>query len=160
MRNLRFTLLLVAGCHGSDERFDKIWKGIEGVIRSPMKVEAYRITKPKPELENLHLQWLETAGPVTLDVQAVKELAEIFLDIKTYKRGVDDGCLPTPGVKLRFARDHGEPVWVFLCFECDVLIVYDGPTRRGADSFHPVTPALRAIVKKLFPNDPLIQALK
>jgi hypothetical protein len=39
-------------------------------------------------------------------------------------------CSPHPGVKLRFSRPGPYPIWVFLCFECNELSVYEGKASR------------------------------
>ena len=157
MRKVLALLLLCGGCAG-DARFNKVWSGLESTITSPTRVEAFRITASKPDMD--YLKWAETAGPILLDGPTSKELAGILLDSKGYYRGPPKACIPTPGVKLRFTPANGTTVWVYLCFECRILIVYEGQSLRGSDDFDPAAPALAALVKKLFPKDPEIQALK
>ncbi len=159
MRKASWALILMTACGGGDPKVDALWAGLEGAVRSPQKVEAFRLAQPdKPEMDYPAVK--ETAGPVALDASSTKEVSTLLLDPASYYRGAPKKCLPTPGVKLKFTGSSGSAVWVYLCFECKILIVYDGSTLRGQDDFDPAAPALATIVKKLFPKDAAIQALK
>lgn len=104
--------------------------------------------------------WVVSAGPVDVDAAASREIAKILLEPKSYYRGAPKACVPTPGVKLKFIGAGERTVWVYLCFECEMLFVEEGKTSRGGDDFDPAARALAALMKKLFPKDPEIQLLR
>lgn len=158
MRLLAAGLLLAAGGCGQ-AAVEKSFDGVEAVLRSPTKVEAFRVGTADGNPHSTDYRAMpETAGPVAVDPATASELARILLDPKSYSPHPKP-CVPNPGVKLRFTAGS-RTVEVFLCFECSELFVYEGARSRGALEFDPAHGSLVIVVKRLFPKDPAIQALK
>jgi hypothetical protein len=64
-----------------------------------------------------------------------------------------------PGFVLGFTREKQE-VDVFLCFECDILIVQVGESFKAQADFDPSHNELLRVIKTLYPNDDKVQALR
>jgi hypothetical protein len=162
MKKKAWVLILLAGCSG-DAKFSKIWGDLRGTIGSPTKVEAYRIVMPEPKagagLNMDYATWKVTAGPIVLDAPTAQQLGAILLDAKSYYRGPPKSCLPLPGVRLIFT-DGRRTVTLLVCLECSIVMVSSSDGHGGGDDFDPAAPAIVAIMKKLFPKDPEIQAFK
>ena len=161
---LAVTGALVAGCRGGDWRVAQLYGGSTsmGVLEAPQSVEAFRIdpalrtADPKaPRLGDYPI----LAGPVHADAAAIAELSSILRDPETYDWYRAKGCDFTPGVGLRLVRDASR-VEIALCFECDELKIWRMGRTVGMEDFDAARPRLVALVKRLFPDDAAIQALK
>jgi len=75
--------------------------------------------------------------------------------------GSINACFPNYGVLLTFRTDQ-RPVRVALCFECDMLAVFDGdsPDRINRQEAMNTPTQLVMFAKAIFSNDTEIQALK
>jgi hypothetical protein len=73
-------------------------------------------------------------------------------------------CAPNYGVLLTFRRDSSA-LQIALCFECDVLAIFDGssndpPRVNREEDFDLIRSPLVQLAQSIFPNDPDIQSLK
>jgi hypothetical protein len=156
--------LLFAACAGPDWRVVQLYGGAGSVeaIEAPTRVEAFRIAPdvvgPDPTYERVGLHRV-TAGPVLVDESTSSELSAILLDPDSYDWQRAKGCEFRPGVGVRYTREVSR-VDLALCFECDELTIHRQGRRVGVEDFDAVRPGLVSIVKRVFPNDPEIQALK
>ena len=130
-----------------------------------------RVLKLDPqhnESADLHvLAFYRSDTPAAVATDDVRTLKQLLSDPRSYlwlsERNEVRACLPDYAVMFTF---YGSPetVRVLLCFRCDQLAVLvgkgDDPLRVNAeDVFDDIRPQLLTIVKRLFPNDPDIQAL-
>ena len=73
-------------------------------------------------------------------------------------------CAPDYGVLFTFGGDQAT-VWIALCFDCNILGVFDSTddsekSINREEDFDPAIRSLVPIVKSLFPDDAVVQALK
>lgn len=143
------------------------WKDLATGIKDAVSVEAWLIAgggppvAPRPGVPeekppSSYFDYKEISGPVTLGAGSAKELTAALSGLKTGARP----CIPAPGVKLKFNRPTLHPVWVFICFECNELFVYEGLASQDACTIDDVRSQLLAALKPLFPKDPDFQRLK
>jgi hypothetical protein len=134
------------------------------IVREATRVEAYRLAPPEgvdPFLvDTSPLEYQTTAGPVTVKSELAETLQEALLSPQTYRWwGVKECGYPVYGVKLSFFRGS-ERVDVYFCFKCSVLaVVRDEQVVGRADFDHGERVFIDA-VKKLFPQDAEIQAIR
>jgi hypothetical protein len=136
-------------------------------VRSPDRVEATRLVHgPRGSL-----LVVESGAPVPLDRNSAGRISALLVDERSYGSGDASGCIPQPGVKLRFVREE-EHADVYLCFECGILISGDlpriagredppgAPVRSGRSGvwaqFDPSAAELHALLKPFFPNDEIM----
>ncbi|MBV8881647.1 MAG: hypothetical protein JO332_16945 [Planctomycetaceae bacterium] len=155
MKRLACVLLLGAGCGGSSSAS---WDGVADAIQSATSVDAWTIHS-EPQLQEKHFDYKETSPQTPVDAPAQRMLTGILRDPASFSE-TPKACVPVPGVKLRFNRSGAPPVWVFICFDCAELFVYESMLWREHKEIDPCVAALAAVLKKVFPRDPLIQSLK
>jgi hypothetical protein len=145
------------------------------IVENPTKTTAFRVGKlpevefdvvevdddsveivdpPPPSTDDFPI----TAGPIPVHEDLSAELADVLLDSDTNDKSRKNFCDPEPGVRLTFVADDGE-VDVFLCFECDILVVHRGGKKVGRGYFEFARPTLLRAAKQLFPEDEAIQGL-
>lgn len=158
--------LLSVSCRsrGPDWRIVALYGGgtSTDVLAKPLAVDAFRIDPALPPMDASAPRigdFAITSGPVALDAAAVQEMSSVLLDPDTYDWARAKGCDFMPGVGLRFVKDASR-VEIALCFECDELMIFRMGRRVGMEDFDTARPRLVAVVKRLFPDDPKIQALK
>ena len=158
-------LLVVAACGGVPSRVQALYGGPAGwaAIEAPEKVTAYRIVRAG-ELQHVRAPDLLAGyeilnGPVAVDAAVAAELRAILADDGIYDWARAKGCEFTPGVAFRFAKG-GEDLDVLLCFSCDELAAFRGDKRLGGEDFDVARPRLLALVKRVFPDDEKLRALK
>ncbi len=165
-RSLGFVVALaLAGCGGVGSPVKDVYGGESNwaVVEAPEKVTAFRVIRPgilkyvqAPEtIGGFEI----TDGPFDLDAAASADLRAILADESIYDFERAKGCDFDPGVAFRFAK-AGAALDVLLCFSCDDLASYEGTKRVGGEDFDRARPRLLAIVKRLFPTDEKLQALK
>ena len=175
MKHILWSVLLLAGCgeqSAPNTAARGPWLGLGPALKDGGQAEAWRITgggPPTPEearrgardesLSGDYLSYREIAGPVPLSRSLQNDLTRILSDSTLINDGVHP-CIPTPGVKVRYTRAKGVPISICFCFECNELFVYEGTIRREHKGFDPGASALSKVFKKVFPKDPIIQALK
>lgn len=157
MRISAAALLLLAGCGGEHEA-GAVWGPLTGVLESPTRIEAFRINMPEGKEGAAYTDWPVSSGPVVLDGAIGKELSAILLDPRSYSTAPKP-CEPRPGVKVRWWSGARRVEMVF-CFECATLWVYSDAGRGVQREFDPAGKRLVAVMKRIFPKDPQIQALK
>lgn len=158
-------LLALAACGGVPSRVQALYGGPSGwaAIEAPEKVTAYRIARPG-EVQHIRAPDLLAAfeildGPRDVDADVAAELRAILAEDGIYDWERAKGCDFEPGVAFRFGKG-GQDLDVLFCFKCDELASYRGNTRVGGEDFDVARPRLLALVKRVFPEDEKIQALK
>lgn len=153
-----FAIPLLAGCENKAAQARSfLGPTAVAVLESPTRIEAWRI-KAGPNRETTN------QPPRDLDTALARDLAAVLLDGRTYSFDLAKGCEFRPGVGLRVWRDK-QSFDVILCFSCSELKI-DGPDPTTKDrpytteDFDNARPALVALVKRAFPDDAEIQALK
>jgi len=128
-----------------------------------MTCEAYRVDDSYPgegkkqEGDSIH-GYAIISDAAALNSDSRKELSSIIEDHDTYFRhSIPIDCSFRPGVAFRF-RDKMTNVDLLVCFSCNELRYYLDGKVVGQSYFK--SHELRALVKKLFPDDRQIQSLK
>ena len=124
---------------------------------------AYRVDDSYPgegekqEGNSLH-GYAIISDAAALNSYSRKELSSIIEDHDSYFRhSIPIDCSFRPGVAFRF-RDKKTNVDLLVCFSCNELRYYLDGKVVGQSYFK--SHELRALVKKLFPDDRQIQSLK
>jgi hypothetical protein len=160
------------------ENMSKMFGGDEVVetIKEPDRVQAVRIRLLEPEEQTdpeeggfARENYRPLSEPVSVSAENVDLLARWLTSGSSYKwpeEGVESAkaCEPSYGVILLFERgDWHVDVW--LCFECNVFVVYesehDSATQffGGGGDFDLIHDELADVMKSLFPDDEAIQQL-
>lgn len=160
MRRLLGVLLVLAGCGDSEPAAapNALWTTRAAALKSAASADAWRIGGD-PAGGGDFFAYREISGPLALSEPQRKELVALLVDPKV----LDDAlhpCILNPGVKVRFTRPGGIPVWVFFCFECTEVVVYEDRQRREHKGFGGDGGALARFMKRIFPKDTAIQGLK
>ena len=148
------------GCSDSTGNLNAVFGGAATIetIQNATSVNAFRL-KPSSEY-HAHLSEYEmTSGPVVVPADAASTLRSILLDTSTYEWDAAKACMPVYGVRIQF-KLGAEEVDVLFCFECDILGVYDNGAPMGGEDFDDAREEILSVIRKLFPDDADIQALK
>lgn len=106
--------------------------------------------------------------PITLSADDAQMLKKLLSEPRSYlwrnEGGTFKACIPDYAVLFTF-RYSSSPVRILLCFHCDQMAVLvgtgdDPPRANLEEDFDLIPPQLLALVKRLFPKDAEIQALK
>ena len=154
----------VTACSGPDWRVVKLYGGRGSIelIQKPTAVEAFRLAPdglPKGSETPRFGRFEITSDPVAVSAEDAKILDTILTSPDTYDWHRAKGCIFTPGVGLRFARETSY-LDIALCFACDELQIYREGRVVGMEDFDDARPQLLAIAKRLFPADEAISALE
>ena len=142
--------------------------GSEGTLstfRAANSVTAQRLHYRREERQNpWKLENYVQDAPVAVGPEQVRELQRLLLEKSSYGWRFAKNCAPNYGVLLTF-RTEQAAVRVALCFECNILGIYDTPDHTAAGinrekDFDPARRSLIALAKAVFPADSVIQALK
>jgi hypothetical protein len=167
VRRAAVAALLLAGCAQPTELEKFLPKATRTILEAPDAVKAYRIDinripKAPPGSEPRPVEYSEfpSFAEASVDGELRSELTKLVLDPAGYEF-VGKGCIPDPGVKIRFSRGG---VWeeFYYCFKCRMVARVgsgSGKTEAGAD-FDPSAEALRKLVQRMFPKDEGIRSLK
>lgn len=161
---IALTLLLKFIQFNRNADIRRIFGGSAGldILRHADRVEAYRIG-PAPE----RMQMESNAGladhpiltdPLVVPVSNAKQLSSILSDRNSYNWFSAKACIPRPGVRLDFIRG-GNRLSVLLCFECDILQTFLDGKPVGGEDFDNIRKGLVRIVRPLFPDDKVVQAI-
>lgn len=132
--------------------------GLE-TLKRPTRIQAFRI---KADLTNRpddphDYEVLSEAVPVPTTMAA--KIVNLLITLKTFVGDPKVSCIPLYGVRLVFLRDD-DRVDVFLCFECQLLLVAHNGVVTGGEGFGEIHGELLRAAKALFPKDREIQDLK
>jgi hypothetical protein len=129
-------------------------------FRTPTRVEAFRVdpaadpTDIRPAIAGFTI----IGSATVIDQKHHQELASLLLDSKTYRDG-PSACGFTPGIAVRFTGKDSRVVVVY-CFHCDDLFAASKAAHSTTHSFSPGRAQLIRVMKKIFPKDKVVQALK
>jgi hypothetical protein len=103
-------------------------------------------------------------APVAVAPAEAQQIQDLLLRRSSYVWDSAKMCAPDYGVVLTFRRADAV-VRVALCFECDMLGIYDSPEAAAQEinlegDFDPIRTLLAAVAKRVFPNDSDIQRLQ
>lgn len=144
------------------EAVRQIFDGASGIetVKHPDRVDVFRIGPPSPRgrKEGRIDDYPILAGPISVPQDMQAGLSNSLLSPDSYVWETLKGCLPEFGVCLSFYR-KAERVDVFLCFECDILMISHNGLASGGEDFDHIHPALVRVAKQLFADDHVIQAL-
>ncbi len=101
---------------------------------------------------------LQITREVRVDGGWRRRLIDLLSRPDTYQP-IPKSCSPTPGVGVRF-WGKGVRTDVAICFECCNLVAHVGPSEGEGCEFEPGAPALAALARQAFPDDPKVLALK
>ena len=150
-----WVLLLLAGCGGQEKP-----AGVLGTLEAATAAEAWRIAgDPRKPGDYDYFAYSVISGPVSLSNSLRSELTKTLWDPRIRSDNVHP-CIPSPGVKVRYSRPNAAPLWIFFCFECHELFVYEDAAQQDHKGFDDAVGDLAAVMKKIFPNDAVIQGLK
>jgi hypothetical protein len=132
-------------------------------IDAPQKVTAYRVMMPGRvkyvRAPDTICGFEITDGPVEVDAASAKELAAILRDDAIYDWERAKGCEFDPGVAVSFVS-AARRMDLLLCFHCDEIAAFENGKRVGIEDFDVARPRLLAVMRRIFPKDEAIQALK
>lgn len=157
-----FAVILI--CLGCSERDINVVFGNPqnlATLRKASEAKAYRISaKDKEDRWGKATvdDYLTVSGPVAIPDAERVQLQEVLSDVNSFGWDYAKGCLPTPGVRLQFS-DGEITIDVLLCFECDILGTFENGSLVGGEDFDEARPKILEIVKRLFPDDKIIQSL-
>jgi hypothetical protein len=145
----------------------KLFGGPENlqVIHSPDKVQVWQtigFLKSSEAHDHDMSDYHKKAGePIIVSASLVKNFSEKLSNPSSYysDSGGTKSCIPLPGLVLAFTREDRE-VDVFLCFECDILMIQVGDTYKAEADFDPSHNDLLHLIKALYPKDERVQALR
>jgi hypothetical protein len=146
------------------ENVKDLFGGFEGLVAvvEPEQVEAYRVARLHKILKGENPETIGGAGilsgPVAVDEATARDLAEILKSADTYGWDFAKGCKFDPGVAIRFIG-KSSTTDVLFCFHCEELQVWRDGKRVGGEDFDADSHRLRAIMKRIFPDDEEIQGL-
>lgn len=101
------------------------------------------------------------SGPISLDSEEIRQLTSLLSDTSSYH--LDDTfkmCLFTPNVGIALERKGQDPLTVLLCFDCNVLKIYDKGQEVFSEDFDPARTEVLTIFYPFFKDMPYFQALK
>jgi hypothetical protein len=153
-------LVLLSGCAGPTLTQDFLPPVEKDIVAFPDRVEVSRLTDgPISPGGRKRIEWQDwpTSGPVLLaDVPTSRELSAILSDPRSFAPGPPRSSIPRPGVKVRFTRNLHSVV-AMLSFDSKGATFYGSGQQAN---FDPSAPELTRLIKKLFPDDAVIQSLK
>jgi hypothetical protein len=134
------------------------------IVRDATRVEAYRVTPPPGsnpmERYTSPLDYEVVSDPVAVPAEMAREMSQALLSPETYNWGSAKACGgPVYGVKLSFFQG-AERVDVYFCFQCSVLAVVRDDRVFVGEDFDNAEQVFVQAVKKLFPDDAKIQAIR
>jgi hypothetical protein len=146
----------------------KLFGGPENlsIVRSSDKVRIWKTAgflsteelSPQSDMSTFRKKGGE---PMTVPGSMAKSFSEKLSNPSSYysDSGSEKSCIPLPGFVVGFTRGDRE-IDVFLCFECDILLIQVGDTFKTEVDFDPSHNELLRVIKALYPNDDKVQALR
>ena len=152
--------LLLVGCGGPTLTEDLLPPAEKDIVAEPDSVHVWRLKDgPISPGGRKRIEWQDwpTDGTMlTVDAPTARELSAILSDPRSFAPGPPRSSIPRPGVKVRFTRGL-RAVIAMLSFDSKGATFYGSGQQAN---FDPSAAALTRIVRKLFPNDAVIQSLK
>lgn len=158
MKRLWVSLVWLSGCAGPQTPEFRPSSDVE-ILTSPDAVVAFRLSDgPISPGGRKRVEWHQwpVESSVAVEPALARELSSILSDPNRFALEPLRGSIPRPGVKFVFRRGNAT-LTAMLCFQSRMITFYGGGEQAN---FDPSAAALTRIVKKLFPNDPVIQDLK
>jgi hypothetical protein len=153
-------LAMLAACGGPALTQHLLPLEEKDIVAMPETVHVWRLKDgPISPGGRKRLEWQDwpTDGPMLrVDAGTARELSAILSDPGSFAPGPPRPSIPRPGLKVRFSRGV-RAVVAMLSFDSRGATFYG--TGQQAN-FDPSAPALVRIIKRLFPDDAVIQALK
>jgi hypothetical protein len=153
-------LALLAGCGTGTLRENLLPPAEREIVAGAETVRAFRLADgPISPGGRKRIEWQDwpTSGPsLVVDAALARELSRILSDPRSFAPGPARPSIPRPGVKFRFTKGLQEVV-AMLCFDSRGATFYGSGQQAN---FDPSAAELTVLVKKLFPDDPVVQALK
>ena len=139
---------------------EKVFGGSENfeIVEGASSVLATRIDSTAADDTAFYYDYSEIGNPVALDSSVVGKLKALLKERGSYDLKRSKPCEPVPGVKLTFTDDT-KSLDIFLCFECNILIVMKDKKRIAHEDFDPMRQNLVTVAKLAFPNDKEITSL-
>ena len=160
-RFVLLSLLLTAGCGPTAEMDNMLPPATRAILSAPDSVRAFRLNLgPYPKDMVKPKTWPEvpTSAEAPVEGAVRDEIRRLLLDSSSYD-WEGKGCIPRPGVKIRFTRGTSTAE-VYVCLECLMLNFGAGPPENPYwGSWDPIASKFLRIVKGLFPNDAELQAV-
>jgi len=161
MKTAAVLLLLPAatGClAGPSGRMMRLFGSPENleIVASADRVEATRLRPPSLGQEEApnYSQWPTIGIPVRVPPDIASRFSRGLTSESTYTSWDEGkGCIPKPGLKLRFTRD-GRSVEVVFCFECAMLFTYRAEQAIWGGNFDGSSHEILDLFIRLFPGDP------
>ena len=133
------------------------------ILASVTRIETYRIHPEfRRDAEDKILNFEILARGSTLEGPEVVKLGSQLLEKDNFMFDARKTCAIRPGVVFRVYRDEAF-VDIVICFECEMLGFYSGPSKnpRGTwEDFDPIHDRILRLAKKAFPDDSTIQDLE
>jgi len=175
-----------AGCFRGDFRMEDAWerqvakkdagKLLDRFFQDPLALDAVRnfesltvyILPSAKNMSGPNLQerrWLDRSNPaMNLTPDQAKRLAEIYSTPTSYLWGTRMVCGPIYGVRFDFQKGERQ-ISILLCLTCSHVAIIQDPGKLGRIRSEHIEvgktfPELLEIVKKLAPDNDLIQSLK
>ncbi|MEK6235768.1 MAG: hypothetical protein N2C14_13755 [Planctomycetales bacterium] len=141
-------------------RLRELFGGEEGVdvARRATEATAFRLVNAsyfKPTLK----EYKVVGDPITLKRKIFQPLGVALTSDSAYSWKVLKPCEPNFGARIQFVKGKDQ-VDVLFCFGCDILAVYHNGKHVGDEDFDVSRARYVGIMKKIFPDDPVIQSLK
>ena len=130
---------------------------------SSQKVTAQLLHK-QDEANSTKLKGYSSDAPISLSSEQIQKIKFLLQNPPSYLWNIGNSCIPDYGVLFTFHSDQ-RTVRVAVCFECDMLGVFDSEDNSAGQInseyiIDPMHAQLVALAKSIFPNDTTIQSLK
>lgn len=132
---------------------------------SAKKTTAQRLHyRSNPRSNAWKLESYDYDASVAVSSETADTIQKILAREASYAWPITKMCAPDYGVLFTFGGDQAT-VWIALCFDCNILGVFDSTddsekSINREEDFDPAIRSLVPIVKSLFPDDAVVQALK
>jgi hypothetical protein len=128
------------------------------ILRHPDKVEGVLLESSGKVVLRNPADYRPRSDAVTMSPNVAANLVQVMTTEHRQYSGAK-GCMPTYGVRLRFAKGDRQSD-IYLCFECAILqVVLDGETVGGM-GFDLIWSEIISDVRRIFPDDEGLRELE